>query len=160
MDLRRPRLQEWIAGAIGVVLIASMFLDWYGGASGARNGWEAFGALDVLLAAVGLMAVALLVLTVAHRAQAVPVAIGSLLVLVGLVASLWLAIRVAAPPDVGRGDTDREAGAWIGLACCLGAALSALWSIRDQRFPGAVRDAARVDVTPLPAPPREGAGRT
>ena len=154
MDLRRLRLQEWLSGAFGVALLASTFLDWYGGEDGTSSAWETFGALDVMLAVVGLMAIALPVLTAAQRAQAVPVAIGSLLVLVGLVTSVWLIFRVARTP----GDMpDRELGAWLGLATCLGATASALWSIRDDRFPRAVADAGRVDVTPLPAPPREGA---
>ena len=155
MDLRRLRPQEWIAAGCGVALLVATFLDWYGNGEAKANAWEAFGALDVLLAIVGLTAIALALLTAAHSAQAVPVAIGSLLVLVGLVASVWLALRVVSPP----GDADREAGAWIGLAACLGATLTALWSIRDDRFPRAVVEAGRAEIPTVPAPPREGAGR-
>ena len=151
VDLRRLRVQEWIAAAGGVVLLAASFLDWYGG----RSAWEAFGALDVVLAIVGLAAIALAVLTAAHSAQAVPLAIGSLLTLVGLVASVWLALNVASPP----GDADREAGLWVGFAACVGVTLTALWSVRDDRFPKAVAEAGRVEIPTLPAPPREGAGQ-
>ena len=155
MDLRRLRLQEYLAGAFGVVLIVATFLDWYGNADTKASAWETFGALDVMLAVVGLMAIALPVLAAAHRAQAVPVAVGSLLVIVGLVTSVWLVFRVVRTP----GDLpDRELGLWLGLVSCLGSTGAALWSIRDDRFPRAVADAGRVDVTPLPAPPREGAG--
>jgi carbon starvation protein CstA len=155
VDLRRLRLQEWLAGAFGVLLLVATFLDWYGGDGGRASAWETFGALDLMLAVVALMAIALMVLAAAQRAQAVPVASGSLLVLIGLVTSVWLAFRVARTP----GDLpDRELGAWLGLAACLGATGSALWSIRDDRFPRAVADAGRVEITPLPAPPREGAG--
>jgi hypothetical protein len=155
VDLRRLRLQEYLAGAFGVLLLVSTFLDWYGGDDGEASAWETFGALDVMLTIVGLMALALPVLAAAQRSQAVPVAIGSLLVLVGLVVSVWLVFRVARTP----GDLpDRELGAWLGLAGCLGATGSALWSIRDDRFPRAVAEAGRTDVTPLPAPPREGEG--
>jgi hypothetical protein len=155
VDLRRLRLQEYLAGGFGVLLLVATFLAWYGDDGSTANAWETFGALDVMLAVVGLMAIALAVVAAAHRAQAVSVAIGSLLVLVGLVTSVWLAFRVARTPG---GFPDREIGAWLGLAGCLGATGSALWSIRDDRFPSAVADAGRVDVTPLPAPPREGAG--
>jgi carbon starvation protein CstA len=155
VDLRRLRLQEYLAGGFGVLLLVATFLDWYGDDGTKANAWESFGVLDVMLAVVGLMAIALAVLAAAPRAQAVPVAIGSLLVLIGLVTSVWLAFRVARTP----GDLPhREIGAWLGLAGCLGATASALWSIRDDRFPRAVADAGRVEVTPLPAPPREGAG--
>jgi hypothetical protein len=170
VDPRRLRAQEWIAGACGVALLVATFLDWYAAGSVKRNAWEAFGALDVLLAVVGLMAIALAAVTAGHRSQAVPTAIGSLLVLVGIVTSAWLVFRVASPPDLAgsvpsgpratgyRPGTDREAGLWLGLATCIGVTLSALASIRDDRFPRTVSDAARVDVPTLPAPPREGAG--
>ena len=154
MDLRRLRLQEYLAGAFGFVLLVSTFLDWYGGDDGKASAWETFGALDVMLAVVALMAIALMVLTAAQRAQAIPIAIGSLLVLVGLITSVWLVFRVVRTP----GDLpDREIGLWLGLVSCLGSTGAALWSIRDDSFPRAVADAGRVDVTPLPAPPRGGA---
>jgi hypothetical protein len=155
VDLRRLRVQEWIAGASGAVLVASLFLDWYGAGSKTWTAWQSFGTLDVVLAFAGLMAIALAAVAVAHRTQAVPLAIGSLLVLVGVVASAWLAFRVASPPDV---VTHREAGLWIGLVSCLALTAGALLSIRDERFPRSVVEAARVDSTTLPAPPREGAG--
>jgi carbon starvation protein CstA len=155
VDLRRLRLQECLAGAFGAVLLVSTFLDWYGNDSREANAWHTFGALDVMLAAVGLMAIALLVAAAAQRAQAIAVAIGSLLVLVGLVTSVWLVFRVARTP----GDLpDRMLGAWLGLASCLGATATALWSIRDESFPRAVVESGRVDAATLPAPPREGAG--
>jgi hypothetical protein len=167
VDLRRLRLQEWVAGALGVALLVSLFLAWYAAGSHGVNAWEAFGALDVLLAIVGLMAIGIAVTTAFGRAQAVPVAIGSLLVLVGIVASVWLLIRVAAPPDVQAPHgprvtgyspgVDRQGGLWLGLIGCLGSTLAALWSIRDDRFPRAVVDAARVEIPRLPAPPPDGA---
>ena len=155
MDIRRLRLQEWLAGALGVVLLGSTFLDWYGSGRGARDAWQAFGALDVVLCLAGLMALALAVVTVVHRTQAVPMAIGSLLVLVGLVAAVWVAIRTASPPG-GRG---RDAGVWIGLAACLGVVVSAIASVRDRRFPRAVRESARAEATVHPAPPRDRPGQ-
>jgi carbon starvation protein CstA len=155
VDLRRLRLQEYLAGAFGIVLLVSTFLDWYGGDGGKASAWEKFGALDVMLAVVGLMAIGLTVAAAMPRGQAVSVAIGALLVLIGLVTSVWLIFRVVKTP----GDMpDREVGLWLGLVSCVGVTVAGLWSIRDDRFPRAVADAGRVDVTPLPAPPREGAG--
>jgi hypothetical protein len=154
----------------GALLLGATFLDWYGAGRTKQDAWEAFGALDVLLAVVGLAGIAVAVVTAAHGSQAVPTAIGSLLVLVGVAVSAWLVYRVASPPDVApsvpagpratgyRPSTEREAGLWIGLAACLGVTLSALGSIRDDRFPRAVREAPRVDVPVYPAPPPKGAG--
>jgi carbon starvation protein CstA len=153
VDLRRLRGEEWIAGACGAGLLVALFLDWYRSGSASRSGWEAFGALDVMLAVVALMALALAVVTAAHRSQAVPLAIGSLLVLIGAVATVWLAVRAASPP----GGAGRDAGLWVGLGACVGVTLAALVSIRDDRFPRAVAEAARIEVPTLPAPPPEGA---
>ena len=168
MDLRRLRAEEWSAGACGAALFVALFLDWFRAGSVHRSGWEAFGALDVVLAVVALGSLALAVVTAAHRAPAVPLAIGGLLVLIGVTASVWLVVRVAAPPDLVpahgprptgyRPTLERATGLWIGLAACVGCTLSALVSIRDDRFPRAVIEAAHVDVATLPAPPREGAG--
>lgn len=168
MDLRRLRLQEWAAGACGAALIASTFLHWYRVGPERRDAWQALGALDVALALVALMAIAVAVVTAAHRSQAVPTALEALLVLLGLIATVWLIVRVVSPPGwtpqhgpraTGyRPGTDVLAGAFVGLVSCLGLTLAAMAGIRDDRFPKAVTDAARVDVPTLPAPPREGAG--
>ena len=152
-------------GALGVALLVSLFLHWFGAGSQRQDAWQSFAVLDVVLAVVGLMAVAVPVLAATQRAQAVPLATGSLLVLIGVVASVWLLLNVASPPDVAiphgsratgyNPGTDRLAGLWIGLVACLGTTLAALWSIRDDHFPRAVVEAARVDAPVLPAPPRE-----
>jgi hypothetical protein len=154
VDVRRLRVQEWIAGAAGAVLVVSLFLEWYGAGAKTWTAWQSFGTLDVVLAVAGLMAIALAVVAVVHRTQAVPLAIGSLLVLLGVVASAWLVFRVASPPD---GVTHREAGLWIALVACLAVTIAALASIRDERFPRAVVDAAQAEPTTLPAPARDGA---
>ena len=149
MDLRRLRLGEWLAGGFGAALLAVMFADWYG--SPARDAWQAFGVLDVVLALTGLMAIALAVLTAMHRSQAVPMALGALLLLLGLVASVWLVVRVLDPPGSAGA---RESGLWLGLAACVGATAAGLMSLRDDSFPRAVREQNRVEVETLPTPPR------
>jgi hypothetical protein len=170
VDLRRLRAQEWVVGACGAALIGSTFVDWYAFGQLSRNAWESYALLDIVLAFVGLMAIALAVVTAMHRSQAMPLAIGSLLVLIGTVVSAWLVYRAASPPEASvpsgplptgyRPSTELEAGVWIALVSCLGATLAALASIRDERFPRAVTDAARVDIPTLPAPPPGGMGET
>ena len=166
---------EWVAGVSGAVLLGAMFADWYsiGGGSLGRSAWQSFSAIDVLLALAAIMAVGLAAITAAHRAQAVPTAIASLLAPVAVVALGLLLYRVISPPDIkatyGAGprptgylaqDVHREAGLWIGLAACVGVALGAMTALRDDRFPRAVREQNRVEVTTLPTPPREGAGES
>jgi carbon starvation protein CstA len=172
VDLRRLRLQEWLVGAFGVVLLASMFLHWYGRSGSSRSAWQAFAAIDVLLAIVGLMAVALALAAATQRAQAVPTAIGSALLPVATVVTALVVYRAASPPHVAgppggprptgyvpSGGTGREIGLWIGLAACVGIVAAAYAAIRDERFPEAVRETGRVHVETLPTPPRTGAGQ-
>ena len=134
----------------GLVLLGSLFVDWFGGSSG----WQALAVLDILLALTAVAALGLAAITAAHRTQAVPTGLASLIGLVAMVTSVWLALRVTWPPD-GAG---RDTGAWVGLAACLGLTGATLRSLRDNRFPQAVRDAARVEIPRHPAPPRERAG--
>ena len=172
MDLRRLRFEEWLTGVSGVVLLVALFLPWYRYArlDVSHSGWEAFAALDVVLAVVACMAIALAVMTAVHPTAAVPIALASLLGIVGLVATAWLTVRVASPPTLDRTVPDltgkttsvgslggsREYGLWIGLAGCLGATIGAWIAMRDERFPRAVIEASRPEIETRPAPPREG----
>ena len=174
MDLRRLRVEEWLAGLLGVVLLVSLFLDWYdyGDAAGGRSGWESFAILDILLAALAAMAIALAAVAALHRTQAVPTALASLTTLVGLVATALVVAQAASPPVLHFAaqtgprktgyiavlDATREAGLWIALASCIGITAAALWAMRDERFPEAVVEANRVEIPTMPAPPPEGAG--
>lgn len=173
MDPKRLRVEEWVAGVAGVVLLVSMFLPWYRYAriDATRDAWQAFGALDVVLAIVAVLAIAAAVMSAIHPTAAVPIALTSLLALIGLVASAWLVVRTASPPSLdlpvrnllGRTssvhsvDGAREAGVWIGLAACLGATTAALVGMRDQRYARAVRDGTQLEVETMAAPPAEGA---
>ena len=61
MDLRRLRHGEWIAAAGGVVLVVSLFLDWYREFVGVDlavglTGFESFDVLDVVLVLIALLA--------------------------------------------------------------------------------------------------------
>jgi len=172
VDLRRLRFGEWLAGLSGAALLLSLFLPWYG-VSAARtvDAWQAFGAIDVLLAVVAAMAIGLAVLTAVHPTAAVPTGLASLLTLVGLVATGLLVYRAISPPDLGvsllasvRRPTGylslhetREAGLWIGLAACAGATLAGLYAMRDESSPESVRRARRVEIPRFPAPPADGA---
>jgi hypothetical protein len=135
---RSARLGALIAGAGGLVLIASLFVPWYtlpgsgladgplgdlaedvGGAVGidvrdavSRTGWEAFEILDVFAVAAGLVALAR-ALMVQFGDDPDPALPGSLLTLVlGGVALAMIAYRVFNPPGIGM---EREVGLWLGM---------------------------------------------
>jgi hypothetical protein len=156
VDLRRLRHGEWIAGFSGVALVVLLFLPWYGasGTSATASAWEAFAVNDAILLLVGLFAIGLAVGTATQRTAAVPVAVASLTALLGIVATILVAVRLLWPP--GADGVTREYGAWFGLAACLGILLGAYRSMADERTPRTV--APRIDVTPLPPPRPEGNG--
>jgi hypothetical protein len=161
MDLRRLGAGEWIAGLGGVALLASVFAPWYGLGLCATldsnlgsaepcptaSGWEALAVTDVLLALVAAAGVLLAVVTATQRAPAVPIALGAVVVLIGLVGVLLVLLRVAAVPDEFAG---REWGLWLALAGALGILAGALVSIRDARPREA--EEARIEFVPAPRP--------
>jgi hypothetical protein len=148
MDLRRLRHGEWIAGIAGVVLLVSLFLDWYrGDAAGKATGWESFAVTDVVLAIAAAMGIGLAVAAATQRTPAVPQALSALTVPVALAASVLALIHTISLPD---GASGREVGLWLGLAGTLGVLVGAWRSMSDQSFPATAR--TQIDVTPLPAP--------
>jgi hypothetical protein len=132
--MRRVRLGEIVAGAAAAVLLVAMFLDWYGvrGRREAISAWEAFGVVDVLLALVALLGIALLVTQLVGRGPALPVALGVIGSTLGLVATLLVAYRLLNQP--GPNDViEVDAGAWLGLAATALVFLGTWRSIGDER---------------------------
>ena len=178
MDLRRLRAGEWIAAVSGAVLVVSLFLPWYsvdrpaarrvGGQAVDLSAWEVLSIVDVLLFAIGLLAMGLLVLTAIQRTAAVGIAADALLTLAAGVVLLIAAVRVLnLPGDVEAVGGTRAAFAWIGLLATFGVVAGTTVAMRDERLskPGRPTDAtgapvaAPPQVERLPAPPREPAGQ-
>jgi len=138
------RPAEALVGLAAAGLLAAMSaLDWYG----SRSAWAAFAVLDVVLLAVALLGLALVLLTATRRSPALPVTLALVLVPLTLVATAWVAYRLADPP----GDGAVRAGAWVGLGC-VALLLVGVWlSLRDERAPR--RFAAVPEVPVRPAPP-------
>ncbi len=156
-----------VLAALGALLVlVGLFLDWFGDA----NGWEAFEALDLVLAALALAAIA------AAAAGAGLLAAPSPRLLAPLGAALLavIVVQLVEPPPAFSGDEEQGAGAWLALA---GAALVLLGGLlRVARVSVSVsvggRDVRRrvpaVDCRPVadpgvappaPAPAREEAVR-
>jgi hypothetical protein len=176
VDLRRLRHGEWIAGISGVVLLVSMFFDWYGIAfpSSGRfvgdttaNAWESFAVVDIFLAAAALLGIALFLTAATQRSPAVPQSVGALTVPVAFVAAILVLLRLLDVPgweSVFNGEgaflnlsagakglgVEREPGLYLGVAATLGVLVGAWRSIGDESFPRAATE--QVEVTPLPAP--------
>jgi hypothetical protein len=138
--MRRVRIGEVVAGAAGVLLLASLFMKWYSVSSSAVLGsgqrgvsaWTAFSVVDILLALVALLGIALALAQVVGRGPALPVAIGVITTTLGLAATLLVLYRIINQP--GPNDLiDVEVGAWIGLVACVGVFLGGWLSLSDER---------------------------
>jgi hypothetical protein len=158
---------EWLVGACGAVLLASLFMPWFDQRVQCdqspcppvkQSGWESFAITDVIAAVVAAGALALIVLTARMRSASPSIAYEAMLTLIGVVTFAIVAIRVLSPPfDVaGRG-----AGVWIGLLAAAGVVAGSLVAMRDERpsRPGHPTDstgaplASPRDVETIPAPP-------
>ena len=97
------------------------------------SAWEAFGVIDLLLAVVIALALALLVLQVVGRGPALPVAIGVLTAtLVADRRCCWCStgsLNQPGPNDV----VEVELGAWLGLAALAAVFCGAWKSLSDER---------------------------
>lgn len=115
---RRLDAGALVAAVGGVLLLLSLFLDWYGDADEGASAWTVFEVVDLLLAAIGLLALSSFLSRseIERRLPDVP------LVLLGAGAiALVLSQLVNEPPLVQLSDeVDLKAGGWLGLA---GAAL-------------------------------------
>jgi hypothetical protein len=157
MDLRRLRAGEWIAAVSGAVLFASLFLPWYEAGDADASAWEALAAIDIALALVAAIGVALLPITASQRVPAVPIAFSALVSLVGLIGTVLVLVRVADLPD---GADGRGWALWLGLIAALGVAAGGTIAMRDERLspPGRHTDLMGrpvpppPDIEPIPAP--------
>jgi hypothetical protein len=145
--------------------------------SGSANAFESFAVIDMILVLAALIAIALPIVTAMQRTIAVPQTLSAFVVWIGLIASILALFRLLSPPGVNSiGDAinlegafltrslggagaslddilsvTREIGAWLGTAAVL-AALAGGWkSMRDKRFPAALRPRLRVETIGTPS---------
>lgn len=111
-DLGRALL---VVGA--VLLLASLFLEWY---DTGQSGWQVFEALDL-----ALLAIAAAALWVALAPDDAPKALG---VVAPAAAVVIVALQLVDPPPAAGSDAAPSSGAWLALggslAMAVGAALS------------------------------------
>ena len=148
--MRRLRFGELLAGVAALVLLASTFLDWYtprGRAEG-LSAWSAFTVVDLLLALVIALGLAVLVLQVAGRGPALPVGVEVVTTTLALAATLLVLYRILDQP--GPNDAiEVSAGAWLGLVAVAAVFYGAWHALHDER--------ARPADPPAPAPERRPA---
>jgi hypothetical protein len=166
------RRAEPVAGLGGILLLVSLFLPWYeprlsdaewlhsfepGGfqavqgqlaltSTSAITAWRTFTVIDVLLAALALVAIAVPLVALLARGPAKPVAIAVVASALGWLAVLLVGFRIVdSPADY----LQPVMGAWLALAGALIAWVGSWLSLRDESTPGAV--APEIPRRPAPA---------
>jgi hypothetical protein len=121
MGARKLEVGPLLVGIGGIVLFASLFLDWY---QPGMTAWTAFEALDLVLAGLALMAAWTVV---SHLLFDAPLREGVLPIVAG-VAFVVVASQIVNHPPAAQGGRP-QVGAWVGLAgagvMAAGAALGA-----------------------------------
>lgn len=130
-----------LTAAGGVVVIVSLFFEWFSGSDREFTGWEAFETLDLVLAGLGLAALVALALPDRVPLRALPV--------VGVAAFVVVASQLVNHPPVGL-DRGTELGAWLGLGGSIPMLIGGAISVARVSF--AVNVAERPAPPPPPAP--------
>jgi len=150
--MRRLRDGEWIAGGGALALLAAMFTDWYAvrlAPGFGASAWEALSTLDVVLALLAAVPLALVVVQATRDSPSLPVALSVLTTVAAALAALLILCRIVDQP--GSNDlVEVEPGAWIGLAAAAVAAAGGWRSMRVEAMPGV--PLAPIEDLPAPAP--------
>ncbi len=128
--MRRFEIGPLIVAVGSLVLLVSLFLDWYGNLSA----WGAFEVTDVLLAALAVVALVAAAGLIAPETGWLDRRwlLGS----VSLIAILVVAEILSPPPSVGGADP--QTGAWIGFAASLVMLAGAVLSLGRVSFSVAI----------------------
>ena len=110
---RRVDAGAVVAAAGALLLLVSLFLDWYGDDGEGFSAWTIFEVIDLLLAAIGLLAIST-VLGRAGMEQRLPQV--PLLLLGGAALVLTASQLIDEPPAVALADFDLQTGAWLAFA--------------------------------------------
>jgi len=148
MDVSKLRGGELIAAIGGVVLlVALLFLNWYGvggsvetgfgeievgGEFGAWDGQGFFGTLaNLVILAAGVFAVGLAILTATSRTVALPIAASALTALLGFGAVLMVLLRMLFQPGEGE-FVDLEFGIYLALIGAIAVAYGGWQSMKEE----------------------------
>jgi hypothetical protein len=128
---RRFELGPIIVAVGGILLLVSLFLDWYGSGLSA---WDVFEIVDLLLAALAVAALVAAVGTLAEDGGFIdrrwlPALVAAILVLV--------AVSIINPPPAAAG-RDADTGAWIAFGAAVAMLVGAVLSMGRVSFSVAV----------------------
>ena len=146
--MRRFDIGPLIVALGSLVLLVSLFLDWYGD----ESAWGVFELADVLLAA---LAVTALVAALGMIAESVAVLDRRWLPVASIAAAVLVIAEIISPPPV-VGGADPQEGAWLAFAAALVMLLGTVLSLGRVSFTFAIEGreprhrVAAVDHRPPP----------
>jgi hypothetical protein len=150
-DTTRIRFGEMIAAGSGLVLIISLFLEWYsvdikgfGGNLPTVTGWKALGFIDILLFLIGVIAIAIAVLRAMNvMPPSLPASPGLIVLILGGVGLVLVLFRIISIPDEGAGnlpgvDVGRSFGVFLAFLAAAGVTLGGwlTWNEEGKPKPG------------------------
>ncbi|MDQ3720740.1 MAG: hypothetical protein M3350_08185 [Actinomycetota bacterium] len=163
---RQIALGPALAGAAALVLLVSLFLDWY---EPGVSAWTVFEVLDLLLAALALAALALVAQALGLGMPGLRLPAGALLGVAAVALVIVVSQLINHPPLTGRGN---EAGIWLALGAAVvlaaGAALGSSYvsvvrvgDPEDSASAGSARARAGAETAGAPParPPRPPVGQ-
>jgi hypothetical protein len=128
---RRLDAGSTVAALGALVLLVSLFLDWFGNDREGLSAWTLFEVIDLVLAAIALLALS----TFLRRNGLAPRFPEAPLILLGGAALVLVASQlIDHPPAVALSEVDPETGAWLALAGSLMLVAGALMSIARVSF--------------------------
>ncbi len=143
---RRVDAGATVAAAGGIVLLVSLFLDWYGDDREGFSGWTLFEVIDLLLAAIALLALS----TFISRAGIETHMPDAPLLLLGGAAVVVTASQLIDGPPAAL-ELELRTGAWLALAGSLLMLAGAFMSVARVSFSVEQREGRPVAPPPPPA---------
>ena len=152
MTRRRLDAGAMVAALGAVLLIVSLFLDWYGDGDDGVTAWTVFEILDLLLAGLALLAISTFLSRAGVQRHLPDV---SLVLLACAALVVVFSQLVNDPPRVAGFDTQLEVGAWFALAGAGIMLAGGLMSVARVSFSFSVehREPHRADEPARPAEP-------
>jgi len=149
---RRLDAGATVAAVGALMLLVSLFLDWYGDRNEGHSAWTLFEVLDLLLAAIALLALSTFVSRSGFEPR-LPQA--PLLLLGGAGLVLCASQLIDKPPAVALSELEPEVGAWLGLAASALILAGAFMSIARVSFSVEQREPRPASPPPAPDPETE-----
>lgn len=128
MELSRLERGEKIAAVAALVLLLSMFLQWYEKNGIAANAWEAFTYIDLILFAVAALTVVWALQQASSGQGPVP---ASVVTGLAALAALLVLYRIVDAPGSG-GVSTRGMGIFLALIACLAILCGGYMGMREE----------------------------